>query len=450
MQNLPAIAMAASCLVFSCSGGDETPTPATDNAACEAGETCLQEDAEGTDGQAVPEQAGGDTAMDAAGETGLVADAAEEASPPPEPPPLDWNEPLPWKTPLADYVEWVRTEKGLAFSDYDHALKELAVFDDRLYVGYGDWTNNLGPVDIRYLTADGEMTKEFTIEEESIDYYRPFGTSLYIPGVDASEDALVGNVFYKRSGKDWVKVRKLEHCLHVLDVFEFDGTLYACGSGNTDMDAYYKMDDMAVLWRSDDGGDNWQLELEWHDEILATVARWERFVRTGDNFYVLGQYMDQNLYTFKSVPRRFDSGQWTEVELLPTVMVQHTYQLDQDTGIVRGADLDEGWRSLRAFAVEAGETTVALTFFDDRDEAVLDFVQMQEGQGLFLTRESASFEKQLTVPYAFHVYYSHDLVEFTELVAWESSTDYFLSLAWWQGNLYFGTWRGELYVATPK
>ena len=254
----------------------------------------------GTDPGADTTEPGQDTiaALDTAADTAPAEDTEVPEDVAPDLPPLPtlYGPPELWSEPIFDYIQKVVTGRELQLTDFDHSLKELAVFDERLYIGYGDWTVNTGPVDIRYFEPDGTLVVDVTIDEESIDYYRIFGDRMFIPGVDpkqpAGADPLTGNVCSLESGGDWVVAFELEQCLHVLDVVPWGDTIFACGSGNIDMDHYHAGDDMSVIWRSDDGGLTWDLETTYHDDNTNAVVRWERFVTLGDDFVVFGQTID--------------------------------------------------------------------------------------------------------------------------------------------------------------
>ena len=447
-----------------CAGGESGADSAGE-------ETVLDADGSGGEARSIPDSEadarGADApgvdvrGMDVWGEDTTVIDVPGDAAAevtedlPPHPPRVfpegGWLEPEPWAEPIADYIEWAITDKGLALDAFDHGVKDLAVFDGRMCIGYGDWTNNLGPVQVRCFNPDGSLDIGPTIDEESIDYYRVYEDRAFIPGVDPRQpegtDPLTGNVTYKEVGGEWTAVHQMIHCLHVLDVIRFGDAVFACGSGNTDMDAYNKGDDMGVIWRSDDQGKNWSIETEWHDNIIAAVVRFERFVQTGDNFYVLGEYIDYTFNTLDNVPRRYDGGTWTPVEVLPAIWVQHTHQFTPEVGIVIGADISASGKKYVTHTLQAGEKTAPLTFFADRDEQVLDYVALGPGEGLFLSRQGASLAAAPAAPYTYHVYHTLDLAAYGEVLTF-TTDELVLSLAWFGSALYLGTGSGIVLRAT--
>jgi hypothetical protein len=421
-------ALLSLALLAACDGGGETPDAGADDAAAD-----VLPDIEP---DAVIDADAADAEPDA-------PDADAEAAVP------GWQPPAEWRRPIDDYIEAVRTTMGLALDRFDHAVKELEVFDDRLYLGYGDWTENTGRavgLQVRcFDDPDGEVVSEFSVEEESIDYYRIIDDTLFIPGVDASEDALVGNVFFKPSGGSWTKVRSLEHNLHVIDVFGRAGALFASGGGCDDMDAYYANDDQGVIYRSDDGGLTWPIDFEWHDGVPEAVVRYEFFAGVEGNLYLFGNTINATTRTLTNVPRRWDDGAWTPVSLLPSAWIHRSYQLDPITAVVRGVDLGTG--RFRAWRVMAAEAVRPLGRFDSGDQLPLDFFSVADGEMRVLTRDGSVYPDAAEPPYTYHVWATTDLFTLEELLSFTSDARV-VCLALWRGAIYLGTADGAILRST--
>jgi hypothetical protein len=360
-----------------------------------------------------------------------------------------WQPPVEWRRPIDDYIAAVQETLDLEPDRFDHALKELEVFDDRLYLGYGDWTENTGSavgIEVRYFDdPEGEVVSEFDTDEESIDYYRVWDDTLYIPGVDATEDALIGNVYVKPSGGTWTKVRSLEQNLHVLDVFGRDGAMYASGGGCDDMDHYYAGDDQGLVYRSEDGGATWAIDFEWHDGDTNAVVRYEYFAGVEDDFYVFGNTINATTYRLTNVPRRWDGGAWTPVDLLEDAWVQRTWQLDPTAAVARGVDLSTG--TFRAWRILAGEATRALGRFDSLRHMPVDFFPVADDDMLILTREENRYPDEAEPPFGWHVWRTPDLFTLEELFTFSSDAS-FVCLALWRDAIYLGStdggiWRSE-------
>jgi hypothetical protein len=134
---------------------------------------------------------------------------------------------------------------------------DLQVWRGRVYLGYGDWDNNLGPVRIWYYTPTAgvfvsetvyvsETRPAALVDEEAIDRYVVISDDLYIPGTDPKDPWDWGN-FYRNDGTGWVKYRTIPHGIHAFDLASYGGSLFAA----------IGPDGAAALLRSDDGGLHW-------------------------------------------------------------------------------------------------------------------------------------------------------------------------------------------------
>jgi hypothetical protein len=130
-----------------------------------------------------------------------------------------------WATPLTDYI--AAGEAAVANGRFMRGVHDLAVFEDRLYVGYGDADVNLGrviPIEVRAFRSDDDptATAETATAEEQVEQFRALDDGLWIAGVDATEDAWLGNV-YRRTAGPWVKLRTVGNGVHVHDVAAWGG-----------------------------------------------------------------------------------------------------------------------------------------------------------------------------------------------------------------------------------
>lgn len=137
-------------------------------------------------------------------------------------------------------------------SCYARSIWDMQRFGDRIYLGAGDSYFNSGATTVWSLTAPGGAVAtqpELVVDDEMVLRFRHYGNTLYIPGIDATESWDFGNV-YAHDGTSWIKHRSVPGALHVLDVAELDGKLYA-----------YSTDDRADgrIHVSSDAGQTWQL-----------------------------------------------------------------------------------------------------------------------------------------------------------------------------------------------
>ena len=134
---------------------------------------------------------------------------------------------------------------------------DLQVWRGRVYLGYGDWDINKGPVRIWYYTPTASVFVSETVyvsatrpaalvDEEAIDRYVVLDGDLYIPGTDPRDSWDLGN-FYRNDGTGWVKYRTIPLGVHTFDLASYGGELFAAIGPNGG----------AALLRSDDGGLTW-------------------------------------------------------------------------------------------------------------------------------------------------------------------------------------------------
>lgn len=104
---------------------------------------------------------------------------------------------------------------------------DMAIFDNKLYIGSGDYDANAGPIDMWcYDIENSTWSNSGTLPEEEIDRFCLIDGQLAVPGIDPQEDWTLGN-YYVLEGDQWVKRRNIQGGLHTFDIVEFDGMLFA-------------------------------------------------------------------------------------------------------------------------------------------------------------------------------------------------------------------------------
>jgi len=110
-----------------------------------------------------------------------------------------------------------------------NTVSDLAFAGGKLFVGYGDIINNRGPVDIvSYDPLSNVLVREMeNIPEEQVGSWQvhPNG-HVYAGGQDSKESHEFGS-FYFDDGCGWQKRRTIYKGLHVYDIVELDGWLFA-------------------------------------------------------------------------------------------------------------------------------------------------------------------------------------------------------------------------------
>ncbi|MBQ8495067.1 MAG: hypothetical protein IJ465_04855 [Clostridia bacterium] len=104
---------------------------------------------------------------------------------------------------------------------------DMAVFNDKLYVGGGDYDSNLGPVDIwcyDFSAAEWQLTGN--VPDEEISRFTVIDGRLIAPGIDPRQSWQLGN-YYTLTADGWETTRSLPGGIHVYDMAQFDGKLFA-------------------------------------------------------------------------------------------------------------------------------------------------------------------------------------------------------------------------------
>ena len=134
-------------------------------------------------------------------------------------------------------------------STYARNVWDMKLHAGRVFIGSGNSANtgpspNAGPAQVWEIDpATGTSQFSYQIGGEQADLFRVFGDGcLYVPDHDPPGTSSY-NCYYKRNLSGvWNKGGWVQGEVHVYDMAEFDGKMFACG--------YY-------LWRSDDGGATW-------------------------------------------------------------------------------------------------------------------------------------------------------------------------------------------------
>lgn len=359
--------------------------------------------------------------------------------------------PAPWAEPLRDYLAAGEAQThGRAFL---RAVQDLAVYQDRLYVGYGDANLNLGrvtPIEVRAFTDDSrtDVTTEFRTDEEQIEQYRALDGDLWIAGVDATEDAWLGNVYGRdRTTNHWTKWRTVNEGVHVHDVAWWRGALWAVGSGSAEAD-WTRGDIYGHLWRSDDRGRTFTTAAR-HFNMTMGDARWVRILALPDAMLLFG-YRSDSAGRTTIVNARWNG---TSAEPLPmdhplrAAFGLETLSLPDGGGIVRVAIREETVGLVhRVFRVRPDGTATRVAGLVGR--RVLDAtVHAPTGEVLLVSSDVDEYPGD-TVLWSMRLDVTRDFETFTTLASFDADVA-MRSVAAWRGRVYLGAddgavWRCDL------
>jgi hypothetical protein len=164
-------------------------------------------------------------------------------------------------------------------------LNVLALIDGDIYAGYGDYTNNTGPIHIESVPSSdplAEWTDHLAENTEQILVFRLLGDGrVFVPQADP-HGASIGGYAERALDGTWTDHSDAFTAQHVFGMAEVSGHLFACGAegGN------------AVVWETTDGGATWteSLRSETSDLLVEEFERFYMLAVVGDAIYVQSSY----------------------------------------------------------------------------------------------------------------------------------------------------------------
>lgn len=153
-------------------------------------------------------------------------------------------------------------------------IKDLAIKNNELYMGYGDYSGNTGPVAGATINLSTRAyDTKFTANTEEINTYRMFNGNLYAPWIDTKD---VAGIYTSDQYGAWADFGRTVENIHIFDVGVLpNGVQVAVGSANAaDRSTFLG----ATAFVSYDGGRTWRDEM--HDLKNAkdpNVSGYERY-----------------------------------------------------------------------------------------------------------------------------------------------------------------------------
>lgn len=347
----------------------------------------------------------------------------------------------PWAKPIADYISEAAT--ALQTWDFYWGIHDLAVHDHRLYIGYGDATHNVGslvPIEIRaWQTPDPDaIGSEFVTDEEQISRYRQVNGRLLAPGVDATEDGLMGQI-YSLDATGWSKDRTVRWAWHVQDVTMQGSDLIACGSGGT-IDDYNGGTVNAYLYRRTPDATGFEVDTELPHPQPPGDHRLTNLLVVGGTLYATGYWSDYSTL-FATAYRHTGTGlePWDE---MAGFYVTDTLSLEANLGLAFGVIVDATLRWATRVVTPAGVTeAMGLAGLTP-----LNADPLPGGRALILARETDVYPSPEDGPWDVVVGVTSDGQDFTEL-ARQTFDVLPRSIAFWRRSLYLGLDDGTVWRA---
>lgn len=348
---------------------------------------------------------------------------------------LVFDEFVQWARPVDDYID--AAADALGHEGFFHAIHDMAVFENRLHFGYGDADLNVGrhlPIQVRYWEEEmpEAVQTDFTVNEEQISLFRRFGNTLIIPGVDATEDNLLGNVYTLKAGGWWFKSRTLSLGWHVHDVAVAGGAIFACGSGGT-IDDYNNSTVNALLWRSDDGGRTFQMESQLPHPDPPGDHRLTNLLSVGGVLHAFGYYSTLNPSVSYGLHYELTENGLDPFTGTEDFFVFNTVYLSEDLGLLVGVKIQDplAWGAL-LLTPSGVEAPPAL-----QGKTILDAEPMGDGRTLLLYIDGDEYPVPGFETWTFHMALTNDGEGLTELLT-QTADVRPVSVAFWRRGLFLG------------
>lgn len=125
------------------------------------------------------------------------------------------------------------TNLGIPLSDHypselnSRSIWDMKIYDNKLFVGGGDYDKNTGPVPVYYYDIPNQkwvMSGE--VPDEQIEHFFIINNTLMIPGCDPKQSWEMGNI-YEFHNDSWNTNRSIPGGIHQFDLAEYNGMIFA-------------------------------------------------------------------------------------------------------------------------------------------------------------------------------------------------------------------------------
>jgi len=112
------------------------------------------------------------------------------------------------------------------------AIAELKYYDNKIFIGVGDYSNDTGPVKmIFYNTLTEKIESSGTIPDNKVMLFNEFDGELYTAGTDPIGTGGIGGYYvYDKEKNSWKQNLFYGDWIHVYDVAKINGKIYVGGS----------------------------------------------------------------------------------------------------------------------------------------------------------------------------------------------------------------------------
>ena len=128
----------------------------------------------------------------------------------------------------AEYTELgIPSKANYSGKDLGLYISDMMLFNGKLYIGDGDYSENTGPVNVMvYDIASGKWESSGALPDEAVKRFVTVQDELVIPGTDPRDDWSYGGYYILRES-GWETVRTIPGGIHNFDMAEYNGALFA-------------------------------------------------------------------------------------------------------------------------------------------------------------------------------------------------------------------------------
>lgn len=192
------------------------------------------------------------------------------------------------------------TERG-------RAIGTLAPFGARVYLGYGDYSNNTGPIPtVAYDIRDAGFIVGSTLSTEEVLDFQTHGGYLFAADLDPRGHEALGSVFRLGAREDWRTMPDIPGAVHTFGMTQFDGELYV-GTGSVDAG-------VARVAATDDAGQSWH-DAHSTQSLAGEFTRYTHLGATQDELFASGRVYSAT--SSRPFAYSLQNGEWHELSGVP-------------------------------------------------------------------------------------------------------------------------------------
>lgn len=310
-------------------------------------------------------------------------------------------------------------------------IGSLAPFGARVYLGYGDYSDNTGPISaVAYDVRETRFIVGSALSTEELLDFQTHAGYLFAADLDPRGHEALGSVFRLGQTDGWHTMPEIAGAVHTFGMAEYDGQLYV-GTGSIDAG-------IARIAASDDAGQSWH-DAHTTQSQAGEFTRYTHLGATRSELFASGR-------VYGAVTRPFayflENGAWQELAGVPSDGFLIPLSLSDELFMLRfSADRGKGGAHLDTYQREGVQLTLVDPF--PSGEHLVNWSVETRGSELPKRAWILSTQGAAQAVYAAEQPTQWDLViELPEL----DNADSFTSITYLDNTVYLGTKAGAFFA----